>query len=132
MATRTNAIVTTRATGAISRPNEYMGVVKCIPVNLTGDFADTDSLVFTETFGQNTKLVGIHLTNTAMGGTATIDIGVTGDPDSIVDGASVVSAGTVNYQGVPVDVSGKAIVGTVVTNWDSGSVTGYLLITNDW
>ena len=132
MATQTNPIVTTRAAGTISRPNEYMGTVKCIPVNLVGDFADTDTLVFTETFGQNTKLVGIHLTNTAMGGTATIDIGVTGTPDSIIDGASVVSAGTVDYQGVAVDVSDTAIIGTVVTNWDSGTVAGYLLITDDW
>lgn len=132
MATQTNAIVATRATGTISRPNEYMGVVRCIPINLTGDFADTDTLVFTEIFGQNTKLVGIHLTNTAMGGSASIDIGYTGTPDAIIDGASVVSAGTVDYQGVTVDVSNKAIIGTVVTNWDSGSITGYLLVTDDW
>lgn len=132
MATQTNPIVATRAACDISRPNEYMGNVKSIPIELTGDFAAADTLVFTSTFGQNTKLIGIHLTNTAMGGTASIDIGVTGTPDSIIDGATVVSAGTVDYQGVAVDVSNLAIIGTVVTDWDSGSVTGYLLITDDW
>ena len=132
MATQTNAIVTARDAGTISRPNEYMGVVRHIPVVFSGDFADADSLVFTQNFGQNTKLIGIHLTNSAMGGTATIDIGVAGDTDSIIDGASVVSAGTVDYQGVAVDVSDTAIVGSVVTNWDTGTLGGYVIVVTDW
>ena len=132
MATQTNPIVTARDAGAINRPNEYMGVIKSIPVNFVGDYAAADTLVFTQVFGQNTKLVGIHLTNTDLGTSVEIDIGITGNPDSIIDGADVSSAGTVNYQGVAVDVSEVAIIGTVQGAWDSGSITGYLLVTDDW
>lgn len=130
MATQTNAIVTTRLT-TISRPHEYMGNVKAIPVSFDGDFASADSLVFSEVMPANTDLIAIHLTNSAMGGTASIDIGVTGDADSIIDGATVVSAGTVDYQGAAVDVSGKQIVGTVVTNWADGTLAGYILVVTD-
>ena len=132
MAIQTNPIVTARAAGTISRPNEYMGNVKCIPVNFDGDYADADTLVFTETFGQNTKLVGIHLTNTDLGTTVTLDVGYTGTADAIIDGADVSSAGTINYQGVAVDVSSKAIIGTVHGAWADGVLTGYLLVTDDW
>jgi hypothetical protein len=132
MATQTNPIVISRDAGTLSRPNEYMGLIKYIPVNFVGDYAAADTLVFTQVFGQNTKLVGIHLTNTDLGTAVSIDIGVTGNPDSIIDGADVSSAGTVDYQGVAVDVSDKAIIGTVQGAWDSGTVSGYLLITNDW
>ena len=131
MATQTNPIVIARDAGTISRPNEYMGLTYNIPVNFVGDYATGDTLVFTQTLGQNTKLIGIHLTNTDLGTSVEIDIGVTGDPDSIIDGADVSSAGTVDYQGVAVDVSDLAIIGTVQGAWDSGTVSGYLLFTND-
>jgi len=132
MATQKNAVVTTIDAGTILRPNEYLGVVRSIPVELTGDFADTDTLEFSKTLAQNTKLIAIHLTNTDMGTSVSVDIGYTGDPDAIIDGADVSSAGTVDYQGVAVDVSNKAIVGTVKGNWDSGSLTGYILVVTDW
>ena len=77
-------------------------------------------------------MIAIHLTNTDMGTSVSVDIGYTGDPDAIIDGADVSSAGTVDYQGVAVDVSNKAIVGTVKGNWDSGSLTGYILVVTDW
>ena len=131
MATQTNPIVSARDAGPISRPHEYLGIQKHIPVNFVGDFASGDTLVFSGVLGQNTDLVGIHLTNTDLGTAVSIDIGVTGDPDSIIDGADVSSAGTVDYQGVAVDVSDLAIIGTVQGAWDSGTVSGYLLFTND-
>ena len=132
MATQKNAIVTKIEAGTVIRQNEYLGCTRYIPVDLTGDYADADVLEFSAgKMPDNCYLIGIHLTNTAMGGTASIDVGVTGDPDSIIDGASVVNAGTVNYQGVAVDVSGKQIVGTVVTNWDDGAITGYILVVTD-
>jgi len=131
MATQTNAIVAARASGTISRPSEYLGTVKHIPVYLTGDFAAADTLVLSEVFGQNTKVVGVHLTNTAMGGTASVDVGVTGTTNSIMDGVSVVSAGEINYQGVAVDVSNKAVLGVVNTDWASGTVSGYILVVQD-
>lgn len=132
MATQTNPIVATRADGTIVRPNEYYGTTKSIPIAFNGDFADADSLVFTERFGQNVKLLGIHLENSALGGGNTVDIGVTGDPDSIIDGADVATAGEVNYQGLAVDVSNTAIVGTVQGDWAAGTLSGYFLITDDW
>jgi hypothetical protein len=131
MATFTNSIVTTRLT-TISRPNEYLGNVKAIPVSFAGTgFGAGDTLVFSEVMPQNCKVIAVHLTNAAMGGTASLDIGYTGTPNAILNDATVVSAGTVNYQGVPVDVSEKQIIGTVNTNWDDGALTGYILVVTD-
>lgn len=130
MSERVNSIVTTRLT-TISRPNEYLGNVKHIPVYFTGDYAASDTLVLTEVLPQNTKLVAIHLTNTAMGGSAAIDIGYTGAATAIIAAASVVSAGTVNYQGVAVDVSEKRIIGVVNAEWASGTISGYILVVTD-
>jgi hypothetical protein len=33
---------------------------------------------------------------------------------------------------VAVDVSDTAVVGTVVTNWDSGTLGGYIIVVTDW
>jgi hypothetical protein len=132
MATQTNAIVTARAAGTISRPNEYMGVVRAIPVSFSGDFADGDVLVFSEVMEQNAKVIQIDIANTDLGTGVTIDIGYTGTADGIIDGADVASAGIVRYVGTPVDVSGKAIVGTVKGAWDAGTLKGNILVVTDW
>ena len=76
MATYTNDIVTTRAAGTISRPNEYMGVPKIIPVSITigTAIADADVLVLSEVLGQNSKIVNFNLTNTDLGTAATLSL----------------------------------------------------------
>lgn len=131
MATQKNAIVTTLDAGTVIRPNEYLGTVKAIPVSFSGDFADGDVLTFSGVLAQNTKVIQIDIANSAMGGTATIDIGFTGTANGILNGSSVVSAGVVRYVGIPVDVGGKSIVGTVKTNWDSGTLKGTILVVQD-
>ena len=131
MATQKNAIVTTIDAGTIIRPNEYLGTVKAIPVSFSGDFADGDVLTFSDVLAQNTKVIQIDIANSAMGGTATIDIGYTSDEDAIIDGSSVAAAGIVSYVGTPVDVGGKDIVGTVKANWDSGTLKGTILVVQD-
>lgn len=131
MATQTNAIVAARAAGTLSRPNEYLGTVKAIPVSFSGDFADGDVLVFSERLAQNSKVIQIDIANTDLGTGVTIDIGYTGTADGIIDGADVASAGIVRYVGTPVDVGEKAIIGTVKGAWDSGTLKGTILVVQD-
>ncbi len=130
MATQTNAIVTTRLT-TISRPSEYLGNVKAIPVSFSGDFADGDTLVFSEVMPQNSKVISIDIANSDLGTGVTIDVGYTGTADGIIDGADVSSAGIVRYVGVPKDVSEKQIIGTVKGAWDSGTLYGCILVVTD-
>lgn len=132
MATQTNAIVAARAAGTMSRPSEYLGVVRAIPVSFSGDFADGDVLVFSEVMEQNAKVIQIDIANTDLGTAVTLDIGYTGTADGIIDGADVASAGIVRYVGTPVDVGGKAIVGTVKGAWDAGTLKGNILVVTDW
>ena len=135
MATYTNAIVTTRAAGTISRPNEYGGVVKTVPVTVTigSAIADADVLVFSETFGQNHKIVGFQLTCSDLGTAATIALtaGAGGTALGSINGAT---ANTTRYELAPVDVSDVAIIGTVsgVTAGASGTIVGVISYVNDW
>jgi hypothetical protein len=131
MATQKNAIVTTLDAGTIVRPNEYLGTVKAIPVSFTGDFADGDVLEFSGVLSQNTKVIQIDIANSDLGTGVTIDVGYTGTADAIIDGADVSSAGVVRYVGIPVDVGGKQIVGTVKGAWDSGTLKGSILVVQD-
>ncbi len=131
MATQKNAIVTTIDAGTVIRPNEYLGTVKAIPVNFSGDFADGDVLTFSGPLSQNTKVIQIDIANSDLGTGVSIDIGYTGTADGIIDGADVSSAGIVRYVGLPVDVGGKSIVGTVKGAWDSGTLKGTILVVQD-
>ena len=125
-------IVTALATG-LQRKNQYRGNVQSIPVEFStdGTYSATE-LVFSEKLPPNCELIGIHLTNTAIA-SGELDIGYTGDADAIIDGADLTSAGTVNYQGAPVAVGSKVIVGTLTGTFSSGSdsIAGYILIVTD-
>lgn len=125
-----SAIVTAIAAGLV-RPNEYLGNVQYIPVVLTADAVySAEALTLSAVLPANTKLIGIHLTTTAIVD-GELDIGVVGDADSIIDGAVLTSAGDVNYQGVAIDVSSTKIVGTLTGTMSSDSIAGYILVAND-
>ena len=135
MATYTNAIVTTRAAGTISRPNEYMGVPKIIPVSVTigTAIADDDVLVLSETLGQNAKIVNFNLTNTDLGTAATLTLtaGVGGTELGTI---TATAAGTTTYILAPVDVSETAIIATAsaVNTGATGTLVGTITVVNDW
>ena len=136
MATYTNDIVTTRAVaGAIVRPNEYMGTVKSIPVSITigSALVDDDVLVLTETFGQNTKLVGFTLTNTDLGTVAELDL-YAGSGGTALGTITATAAGTTSFLLAPTDVSNTAIIAVAdaMDTGAAGSLVGHLLITDDW
>jgi len=135
MATYTNDIVTTRAAGTISRPNEYMGVPKVIPVDITIGTAlvDDDVVVFTETFGQNTKIVGFNLTNTDLGTVAVLDL-TAGAGGTALGTITATAAGTTTYLLAPIDVSNTSIIG-IADDMDTGatgSIVGTITVVNDW
>jgi len=133
--TYTNAIVTTRAAGTISRPNEYMGNVKSIPVSITigAALVDDDVLVLTETFGQNTKLVGFTLTNTDLGTVAELDL-YAGSGGTALGTITATAAGTTHFLLAPTDISETAIIAIAdaMDTGAAGSLVGHLLITDDW
>jgi len=124
------AIVTALAT-SIQRKSAYRGNVQSVPVEFTtdGTYSATE-LVFSAVLPPNSELIGIHLTNTAIT-SGVLDIGYTGDSDAIIDGAVLTSAGNVDYQGAPVAVGGKAIVGALTGTMSSDSIGGYILIVTD-
>ena len=125
-----SAVVTSLASGLVF-PNAYLGTVKSIPLVFTTDGTySAEAMVFSETLPPDTNLIGIHLTNTAIA-SGELDIGYTGDADAIVDGADLTSAGTVDYQGAPVEVGGKQIIGTLTGTMSSDSIAGYMLVVNN-
>lgn len=135
MATKTNAIVTTRKT-TISRPHEYLGNVKHIPVSVDVSSVETADVVeFTEVLPQNTKVIGVRIGHSAMGNAADkLSIGVTGALTGIANLADVENAGSITYSGLAVDAGGKQVLGTVTanTNWGaSKALTGYILVVTD-
>lgn len=135
MATQTNAIVTTLGT-TIVRPHEYMGNVKVIPVNLSGDFADGDPIVFSDVMPSNCDLIEFRVTAAqtnaaALGAGMSLDVGITGNADDIIDGVSLETATTVDYFGLPYDVGGKQILGTVKGNWPAGYIRGHIKVVTD-
>jgi len=135
MATYTNDIVASRAAGTISRPNEYAGIEKTIPVDLTigTAVADADVLVFSGVFGQNSKLVNFNLTHSDLGTAATITLyaGSGGTELGTIDAST---AGTTTFILAPVDISDVAVIGVVsaVTAGATGTIVGTLTFNNDW
>jgi len=132
--TYTNDIVTTRAAGTISRPNEYQGVVKSIPVSVTIGAAliDDDVLVLTEEFGQNTKLVGFTLTNTDLGTVCELDL-YAGSGGTALGTITATAAGTTHFLLTPTDISNTAIIAIAdaMDTGAAGSLVGTLLVVND-
>ncbi len=123
-------VVTNIAAGKV-RPSAYLGTVKHIPVVFTTDGTySAESLTFSETMPDNTYVIGVHLTTTAIS-SGELDIGYTGDADAIIDGAALTSAGDVNYQADPIEVSDKKIVGTLTGTMSSDKIEGYILVVND-
>jgi len=135
MATYTNDIVTTRAAGTISRPNEYMGIPKIIPVSVTigTAIADADVLVLSEVLGQNSKIVNFNLTNTDLGTAATLSL-TAGAGGTALGTISGTTAGTTTYLLAPVDVSDTQIIATAssVTSGATGTLVGTITVVNDW
>lgn len=141
MATINTDAVTALAISQV-RKSEYRGNVQWIPVEISEDVADgTHSVVFSDVLPANTELIAIKLEHTAVGGTTnTLDIGFTGNPDAIIDGADVSSAGEVVYPwdgaatagaGAPVDVSGLQIIGELKGALSTDTINGYILIVTD-
>ena len=113
-------------TNGVVRPNEYFGNVQYIPLAATVDGATTsDTLVFSKALPDNTKVIGACINNAAG---QTVDIGVTGDTDAILDGAA--DAATTSAC-VPVDASNKQILGVVGATITTGTITGYVLVVTD-
>lgn len=133
MATYTNPIVTARAAGTINRPNEYGGVTKSVPVSITIDsnLATADVLVLSGTFGQNSKLVDFHLTNSDLA--ASGDIVVTAGSTTVATIAATTAA-TARMDLAPVDISGGTIYATAGTigTGTTGTIVGTLFYTDDW
>lgn len=139
MATIKTDIVTAidAASPPIADLNEYLGEVKWIPVEYSTDGTPAaDTLKFSKKLPTGTKLVGIRLEHTAIA-SGELDIGYTGDPDAIIDGAVLTSAGVVVYPynaaatitlGAPVDVGDKEIIGTLTGTLSSDSINGYILV----
>lgn len=139
MATIKTDVVTAidAATPPIADLNEYMGEVKWIPVEYSTDGTlAADTLKFSKTLPAGTELIAIHLEHTAIA-SGELDIGYTGDPDAIIDGAVLTSAGEVIYPwngaatagaGAPVAVGGKEIVGTLTGTLSSDTINGYILV----
>ena len=122
---------------------DYLGEVRQIPVSITADAADgTYTVEFSKVLPPNTKLIGLRLEHSAITGTTkTLDIGYTGDPDAIIDAAALTAAGVIDYPaeagtataglGGPIDVSGKAIIGTLIGQLSSDTIKGYILVTGN-
>ena len=138
MATLYTDIVTSLNSTEVVRKSEYRGNVQVIPVNYDTDGTPSaDTLVFSLTLPQNSYVVGIELQHTAIA-SGELDIGYTGDPDAIIDGADLTSAGVVSYPasgaaggGAPVAVGEKQIIGTLTGTLSSDSISGYILIATD-
>lgn len=125
-----SVVVTALASGKVF-PNAYLGTVKHIPVVFTTDGVySAEAMTFSETLPPDTNLIAIHLTTTAIA-SGELDIGYTGDADAIIDGADLTSAGNVNYQADPIDVGGKAIIGTLTGTMSSDTIEGYILVVNN-
>ena len=118
--------------------NEYLGEVKWIPVEYSTDGTSAaDTLKFSKKLPTGTKLVGLRLEHTAIA-SGELDIGYTGDPDAIIDGAVLTSAGVVDYPaeagtitagaGGPIDVGDKEIIGTLTGTLSTDSIKGYILV----
>jgi len=123
-----NSDVVTALATSIQQKVAYRGNVQTIPVEFTADAVySAEAMTFSETLPPQTQLIGIHLTTTAIA-SGELDMGYTGDPDAIIDGAVLTSAGNVNYQAAPVDVGGKKITGTLTGTMSTDSIAGYILI----
>lgn len=129
-------VVTALATG-FQEKTAYRGNVQHIPVEFSTDGTySAETLTFSETLPPDAELIAINLETTAIA-SGELDIGYTGDPDAIIDGADLTSAGAVLYPwngaatagaGAPVAVGGKAIVGTLTGTMSSDTINGYILI----
>ena len=116
------------ANPAIVGTEDYLGQTSYIPVSFTADAVyAAEAMTFSKTLPPKTKLIGIHLTTTAIA-SGELDIGYTDLANAIIDGAALTSAGDVNYQGVAVDVGGKAIIGTLTGTMSTDSIYGYILV----
>ena len=125
-----SAVVTALDSGKVF-PKEYLGTVKHIPVVFTTDGVySAEAMEFSHILPADTYLIGIHLTTTAIA-SGELDIGYTGDADAIIDGAVLTSAGDVNYQADPIDVGGKAIIGTLTGTMSTDTIEGYILVVNN-
>ena len=123
-----NSDVVTALASSIQQKVNYRGNVQTIPLVFTADGAySAEAMVFSEVLPPQTELIGIHLTTTAIA-SGVLDIGYTGTPDAIIDGADLTSAGDVNYQAAPVDVGGKQLIGTLTGTMSTDSIAGYILI----
>lgn len=125
------------ANPAIADPFAYCGTVRWIPVEFSTDGTySAETIYFSDTLPPNTELIAIHLETTAIA-SGELDIGYTGDPDAIIDGATPTSAGEIVYPwagaatagaGAPIAVGGKKIIGTLTGTMSSDSINGYILI----
>lgn len=111
---------------------EYRGNVQVIPFEFSTDAVySAEALEISKKLPSDAKVIGIDLTCTAIVD-GELDIGYTGDADAIIDGQALTSATTFRYVGAPVDVGGKALIGTLTGTMSSDSITGYILtVTNE-
>lgn len=125
-----SSVVTSLAAGKV-RPYEYLGTVKYIPVLFDTDGVYSDeAMEFSDVLPPNTYVIGVHLTNTAIVSGA-LNMGVTGNVESLFSGVGLDTAGFPNFQGKPVAAGGKKIVGNLTGTMSSDEISGYILVVND-
>ena len=109
---------------------EYRGNVQHIPFEYT-TAAETAALEISKVLPSDCKVIGIRINMPGVTGTGTIQICYTGDNDAIIASTSIATAGVLEYIGAPVDVGGKALIGSVTS--DAVDVlSGYILtVTNE-
>ena len=119
--------------------NEYLGTLRHIDVKFVP--ADNDTLVCSKALPATAKLVSMSIACSALGGSATVDVGYTGTStsDVILDGVDVSSAALIAYpstapgtngaDGEAVDVGGKVLTLTFAGGtYSSETLGGYITI----
>ena len=135
-----SAVVTAIDAGnpPVVNKNAYRGNVQHIPVEVVVPaLAAAEALTLSKLLPDPCELVGISLECSALSTNGKFSIGYTGDADAILNDVTATSAANGIYPGAgtaglgaPVNVSGKAIIGTV-TGTDAGTLKGYILIVTD-
>lgn len=125
-----SSIVTSLASG-IQRKSAYRGNAQIIPVDVsTSGGESATEIVLSDVLPENSFVYDVKLAVSALGTSAKLNIGITGDTDAIIDDKDVASATDFGYHGVPVEVSGLQIIGDV-TGADAGTIKGFIGIITD-
>jgi hypothetical protein len=105
---------------------EYRGNVQHIPFVYTVA-VETATIEVSKKLPSDSKVIGVRLNITGDIAVGTLALGYVGATGAIKAVTSVATAGVYEFVGAPVDVGGKAIIGTIVSD-TVDQIDGYILV----